>query len=206
MEAHLQLPKAWERKSLQYKYYVCSSIQPSDDNYEHLAHSGGGIYNRCLVPNRNYHYDARGNFSLIMCIACSAVFCMIIAPYISLYADQCYHHFDDFICPTRPPDSWTDRLKKLFSFKDVNDLKLQSLSEHLRCYTSNPTRMNQDVSGAAEDIMHKFTDVYNSYSCSRNGKPKLNENNKVLSVRAYLRYCYVYIVLCCNITGSTVIE
>ena len=193
MEAHLQLPKAWERKSLQYKYYVCASKQPSDDNYEHLAHSGGGIHNRCLVPNRNYHYDARGNVSLIKCIVCSAVFCMIIAHYISLYADHCYHHFDDFICPTRPPDSWTGKLKKFLGFKDVNDLKPQSLLEHLHCYSNNPTPtiravLCQDVSAAVEDITHKFSEVYGSYSCSRTGQPRLNENNKVLSVRARLWY------------------
>ena len=120
---------------------------------------------------------------------------MIIAQYISLYADHCYHHFDDFICPTRPPDSWIGKLKKFFGFKDVNDLKPQSLMEHLRCYTNNPTRMNQDVSAAVEDITHKFTDVYDGYSCSRTSKPKINENNKVLSVRAYLRY-HMYILSC----------
>ena len=64
VEARLQLPKAWKNKILQYKYYVVTGKQPSDDNYEHIAH-GGGIHNRCLDPSRNVYYDARGNSSIL---------------------------------------------------------------------------------------------------------------------------------------------
>ena len=41
----------------------------------------------------------------------------------------------------------------------------------------------QDVSAAVEDITTKFVHVYDGYTCLPNGKPKLNENAKVLSVR-----------------------
>ena len=60
VEAHLRLPKKWTTKELQYKYYVCASEQPSDDNYEHIAHSGGYTHNRCLVPSINYYYNEKG--------------------------------------------------------------------------------------------------------------------------------------------------
>ena len=74
--------------------------------------------------------------------------------------------------------------------KDVNDLKAQSLKEHLQCYTSSspPTlreMFSQDISAAVEDITSKFIHVYHGYSCSRGGQPKpiANNSNKVLSVR-----------------------
>lgn len=123
---------------------------------------------------------------------CSVVLYMTISIY--YYADQCYHHFDDFISPRGPPSSWiVGKVKKFFGQKDVNDLKAQSLRKHLHCYpASSPSTLRallcQNVSAAVEDITCKFTHVYYGYSCYYRGQPKSNQNSKVFSVRALLWY------------------
>lgn len=130
---------------------------------------------------------------------CSVVLYMTISIY--YYADQCYHHFDDFISPR---SNWfVGTVKKLFRQKDVNDLKAQSLMNHLHCYpASSPSTLRallcQNVSAAVEDIMCKFIHVYDGYSCHYRGQPKTNQNSKVLSVRACLWYHIIMVSLCCS--------
>ena len=103
------------------------------------------------------------------------------------YADQCFHHFDDFICPKK---HWLGKVKNFFV---GHDLKAQSLKEHLCCYPAKSPHtlraiLCQDASAVVEDITCKFTHVFDGYSCHRYGQPQLNPNSKVLSVRACLWY------------------
>ena len=118
---------------------------------------------------------------------CLVVFCMTKSIY--CYADQCYHHFDDFISPKNPPSNWFDKVMKVLGQRDVNDLKAESLRKYLHCYSasSSPTLralLCQDVFAAVEDITCKYIHVYTGYSCPPTGQLQANWNSKVLSVRA----------------------
>lgn len=82
------------------------------------------------------------------------------------YADQCYHHYDDFIVPK---GGWWSAVKKVFSQKD---LKTISMKQYLQCYTNafdNPPTLRrmlcQDVSAAIEDICCKYAHLKDGYTC-----------------------------------------
>ena len=59
VEAQLRLPKGWMNRELQYKFYVHAGKDASK-NYEHITHKLGDEGNRCLIPNKSYRYDPRG--------------------------------------------------------------------------------------------------------------------------------------------------
>lgn len=82
------------------------------------------------------------------------------------YADQCFHHYDDFIVPKG--GLWTT-VKRVFSQKDLRAI---SLKQHLQCYSDafdSPHALRrmlcQDAPAAIADICCKFTHLKDGYTC-----------------------------------------
>ena len=135
---------------------------------------------------------------------CAAAHCILHA--LLHYADQCYHHYDDFIVPK---GGWLSVLKKVLSQRD---LRVISMKQHLQCYSdafgSPPTlraMLCQDVSAAIEDICCKFIHLKDGYTCpvyssGFSWAEPMKESSSLILVRIiyYVKPSIAHVALICH--------